>query len=137
MKMFVADEVGPTGVVDRVCEALGYDVVEVGVDVGLEREHVRGSELVFGGDGFGREFLPDALVAIGRAPVESQGIGVVIGCDAVVGSGQDAIGRIDDLGELVVGDGADPVLRDVESIGGGGGGGGGGQHPPAPRGAAA
>ena len=34
------------GVVDGVGETLGDDVVEVGVDVGLEGEHVGGGEVV-------------------------------------------------------------------------------------------
>ena len=38
------------------------------------------------------EDLPDALVAIGGAPVEGDGEGVVVGGDAGVGGGEDAVG---------------------------------------------
>ena len=51
VEAFVAVEFGFGGVVDGVGEALRDDVVEVGVDVGLEGEHVGGGELIFGGDG--------------------------------------------------------------------------------------
>ena len=84
-------ECGCGGVVDGVGEALGDDVVEVGVDVGLEGEHVGGGEVVAGGGGFGED-LPDALVAVGCGPVEGDGEGVVVGGDAGVGGGEDAVG---------------------------------------------
>ncbi len=77
-------------------------------------------ELVFGRNGFVGEDLPDALVAVGCGPVEGDGVGVVVGCDAGVGGGEDAVGRIDDLGEAIVGDRANPLLRGVESVGGDG-----------------
>ncbi len=96
--------------VDGVGETLGDDVVGVGVDVGLEGEHVGWGEFVLG-LGLVGEDLPDALVAVGGAPVEGDGEGVVVGGDAVVGGGEDAVGRIDGLGELVEGDGGDPLLR--------------------------
>ncbi len=117
---FICRELGFAGVVDGVGETLGDDVIDVGVDVGLEGEHVGGGELVFGGGGLVGEDFPDALVAIGGAPVEGDGEGVVVGGDAVVGGGEDAVGGIDGLGEFVVGDGADPLLRGVEGVGGDG-----------------
>ena len=104
------------GVVDGVGEALGDDVVEVGVDVGLEGEHVGGGEVVR----WEAEDLPDALVAVGCAPVEGDGEGVVVGGDAGVGCGEDAVGWIEGLGELVEGDVAGPVLGGVEGVDGDG-----------------
>ena len=101
--------------VDGVGEALGDDVVEVGVDVGLEGEHVGGGEVVSGG-----EDLPDALVAVGGGPVEGDGEGVVVGCDAGVGGGEDAVGWVEGLRELVEGDVAGPVLGGVEGVDGDG-----------------
>ena len=74
--------------------------------------------MVFCGSGFFGEEFPDALVAIGGAPVEGDGVGVVVGGDAVVCGGEEAVGWIDDLGELVVGDGAGPLLGGVECVGG-------------------
>ncbi len=133
MEMLVGGEAGAGGVVDGVGETLGDDVVEVGVDVGLEGEHVGGGELVFSGDGFFGEDLPDALIAIGRTPVEGDGVGVVVGGDAVVGGGEDAVGWVGNLRELVVGDGADPVLGGVEGVGGDGADGAGGHDAAAKR----
>ena len=47
MEARVLRESGLAGVVDGVGETLGDDVVGVGVDVGLEGEHVGGCELFF------------------------------------------------------------------------------------------
>jgi hypothetical protein len=120
VETLVAGQFGLAGVVDGVGETLGDDAIEVGVDVGLESEHIGWGEFVFGGDGFVGEDLPDTLIAVGGAPVESDGIGVVVGRDTVVGGGEDAVGRVDGLGEAVVGNGADPLLRSIESVGGNG-----------------
>jgi hypothetical protein len=87
MEAFVFCKFGFAGVVDGVSEALGDDVIEIGVDVGLESEHVGGSELIFCSERFFGENFPDALVAVGRAPVERDGIGVVVRGDAIVGCG--------------------------------------------------
>ena len=103
------------GVVDGVGEALGDDMVEVGVDVGLEGEHVGGGEVLTSG-----ENLPDALVAVGCGPVEGDREWVVVGRDAGVGGGEDSGGRIEGLRELVEGDVAGPLLSRVESVGGDG-----------------
>ena len=119
----VAEEVGGLvealvfgrGVVDGVGEALGDDMVEVGVDVGLQGEHVGGGEMVARA-----EELPDALVAVGRSPVEGDGVGIVVGGDAGVGGGENAAGGIEGLGELVEGDVAGPVVGGVERVGGDG-----------------
>ena len=92
-------------VVEGVGDALGKDVVEVGVDVGLDVEHVFGLEV--GGAG---EDVPEALVTVGGGPVEGDGVGVVVGDDAGVGGGDDAAGGVGDLGELVVGDVAGPLV---------------------------
>lgn len=92
-------------VVDRVGEALGDDVVDVGVDVGLEREHVGRCEA-----GAAGKLLPDALVAVGVAPVEGDREGVSVGGDAGVGGGEDAAGGVEGLRELVVGDAAGPLV---------------------------
>ena len=111
---FVAGGVGiwffvAVGVIYGVGEALGDDVVHVGVDVGLEAEHVGGSE-VLGGD----EDLPDALVAVGIGPVVGDGVGVVVGGDAGVGGGEDAVGWVEDLRELVEGNVAGPLAAGSE-----------------------
>ena len=108
------------GVIDGVGETLGYDVIEVGVDIGLEGQHVGGGEVVVGGEGLGGEDLPDALVAVGRLPVEGDGEGVAVGRDAGVGRGEDAAGGIECLGHLVEGDVAGPLLRGVERVDGDG-----------------
>ena len=120
MEAFVAGELGFSGVIDGVGQPLGDDVIEVGVYVGLQRKHVGWGELIFGGSGFVCEDLPYTLIAIGRGPVEGDGVGVVVGCDARVGGGEDAVQGIRDLGEAVVWDGANPLLRGVEGIGGNG-----------------
>ncbi len=57
-------ELGFGGVVDGVGETLGDDVVGVGVDVGLEGEHVGGSEFIFGLALVGED-PPNALIAVG------------------------------------------------------------------------
>ena len=113
------------GVVDGVGEPLGDDVVDVGVDIGLEREHVGGGKAVLGGESFVDEDLPDALVAVGRGPVERDGVGIVVGGDAGVGCGENAVGRVEGLGKLVEGNVAGPLLRGVERVGGDGTDGGG------------
>ena len=71
------------------------------------------------------ENLPDALVAVGRGPVEGDGVRVVVGGDAGVGGGEDAAGGIEGLGKLVEGDVADPFVGGVEGVGGDGAEGGG------------
>ena len=101
--------------VDGVGEAVGDDLVDVGVDVGLEVEHVCWGELLAGG-----EDLPDALVAVGVCPVEGDGVGVSVGGDAGVGGGEDAVGGIEGLGELVEGDVSGPVLGGVDAADGDG-----------------
>ena len=101
--------VGIIRMIDGVGEALGDDVVEVGVNVGLEAEHVGGGEVLGRG-----EDLPDALVAVGIGPVGGDGEGVVVGSDAVVGGGEDAAGRVEDVGELVEGDVAGPLTAGSE-----------------------
>ncbi len=99
-------------VVESVGEALREDVIEVGVDVGLEGEHVGGGE-----SGAMAEETPDALVAVGRGPVQGEGVAVVVGCGAGVGGGDDAAGGVEDLWELVEGDVAGPLARGVGTKG--------------------
>ncbi len=105
------------GMVDGVGEALGYDVVQVGVDVGLEAKHVGRGE-VLGGD----EGLPDALVAVGIGPVKGDDEGVVVGGDARVGGGEDSAGRVEGLGKLIEGDVAGPLAAGIERADGDGAG---------------
>ncbi len=119
----VAEEVGGLveasvfccGVVDGVGEALRNDVIEVGVDVVLESEHVGGGKVVARAKN-----LPDALVAVRGGPIEGDGKGVVLGRDAGVCGGQDAVGWIEGLGKLVEGDIGGPVLSGVEAVDGDG-----------------
>ena len=107
-------------VIEGVGEALGYEEVELGVDVHLDAEHVGGGEGMVGGDA-GVEEVVDALDAVGVGPVVGDEVGVVVGGDAGVGGGEDAGGGVEDGGEGVVGDVAGPGLGGVEGVDGDGG----------------
>ena len=109
--------VGERAVVEGVGQALGDEQIELGVDVHLDVQHVRGGKRVVGGDG-GFEEMVDALDAVGVGPVAGDGVGVVVGGDAGVGGGEDAGGGVEDGGELVVGDVAGPGLGEVEGVDG-------------------
>src|ERR1700677_447593 len=74
---------------------------------------------------FAGEDLPDAFVAVGRGPVKGDGVEVVVGSDAGVGGGEDAVGWVEGLGKLIEWDVADPLLGGVERVGGDGADGGG------------
>ena len=91
--------------VDGVSVAAGEFLVEAGVDVALEGEHVGGGEFVLAG-----EPLPDAFVAIGRGPLEGELVGVAVGGDAGVGGGEDAVDRVFGAGHLVEGHEALPLV---------------------------
>ncbi len=64
--------------------------------------------------------FPDALVAVGRGPVEGDGVGIAVGGDAGVGGGKDSVGRIEGLGELYEGDVAGPVIVAGDGVDGNG-----------------
>ncbi len=106
--------------IEGVGEALGYEEVELGVDIHLDAEHVGGGEGMVGGDA-GFEEVVDALDAVGVGPVVGDVIGVVSRGDAGVGGGDDAGGGVEYGGERVVGYVAGPGLREVERVDGDGG----------------
>ncbi len=83
------------GVVDGVSQTLRDIVVGVGVDVGLERQHIRCGEVIAI-----QEQLPDALVAVGCGPVEGDAVGVVVGRDAELAVARIPLGGSKDLREL-------------------------------------
>ena len=94
------------GVVEGVGEALREDVVEVGVDIELNGEHVSRGEA-----GALCEGTPDTLVAVGCGPIERDGEVVVVGGGAGVCGCDDASGRVEDLRELIEGNVAGPLVR--------------------------
>ena len=92
-------------VIDSVGEALRQFVIQLGVDIGLQREHVGAGHLFVAG-----EPLPDALVAVGRGPFERERRGVVVRGDARVGGGKDATRGVERGGQGCEGDHALPLV---------------------------
>ncbi len=103
--------------IEGVGEALGYEQIELGVDVHLDAQHVGGGEGMVGGDA-GFEQVVDSFDAVGVGPVVGDEVGIVVGGDAGVGGGEDAGGGVEDGGESVVGDVAGPGLGLVEGVDG-------------------
>ena len=101
--------------IQRVGEALGDEEIELGVGVGLDGQHVGGSEA-----GAILKQVVDALDAVGIAPVVGDEVGVVVGGDARVGGDKDSRGGVEDRWKRVVGNVAGPGLGGVERVDGDG-----------------
>src|ERR1039458_7361914 len=80
-----------------------------GVNVHLYAAEIVGRDEAFLGNLFLKQ-LVDAVHAIGRFPARRHGVGIVVGNHARVGGGDESRRRIVDMGKLIEGDVALPVV---------------------------
>ena len=92
--------------VDGIDKTVYKEAVVFRSDVGLQRQHVRGTEFFLGRF----QHLVDPRCAVGRIPLRGQQGFVVVRRDARVCGGNDPGGRIIEARQLVKRDVSDPVM---------------------------